>query len=77
MSEIERRVDKLGRVVLPIRYRERLGLTENSKVNIYLNEDNILITPTEEKCIMCGSKEKLNRDLSLCSCCIEKIKTEA
>jgi transcriptional pleiotropic regulator of transition state genes len=77
MSGIERRVDKLGRVVLPIRYRERLGLKENSKVNIHLSDDSIFITPAEEKCIMCGSKEKIHSELCLCSRCIEKVKTKA
>ena len=76
MSGIERRVDKLGRVVLPIGYRERLGLTENSKVNISMENESISITPIGEKCVMCGSKEEINQSLCLCIRCIERVKAE-
>ena len=76
MSGIERKIDKLGRVVLPIGYREHLGLTENSKVNISMENEAILITPVGEKCVMCGSKENINQSLSLCSRCIERVKAE-
>ena len=77
MSGVERRVDKLGRVVIPIGYRERLGLTENSKVNISLDDEIISITPVKEKCVMCGSEEQVNHSLCLCHNCIERVKTEA
>ena len=76
MSGIERRVDKLGRVVLPIGYREHLGLTENSRVNISMENEAILISPVGEKCVMCGSKEEINKSLSLCPHCIERVKSE-
>ena len=76
MSGIERRVDKLGRVVLPIGYREHLGLTENSRVNISMENEAILISPVGEKCVMCGSKEEINKSLSLCPHCIERVKAE-
>ena len=76
MSGIERKVDKLGRVVLPVGYREHLGLAENSKVNISMENEAILITPVGEKCVMCGSKEEINKSLSLCPHCIERVKAE-
>ena len=77
MSGVERRIDKLGRVVLPIGYRERLGLIENSKVNISLDDDIISITPVKEKCVICGCEEKINHFLCLCYNCIERVKSEA
>ena len=47
MSGIERQIDKLGRVVLPISFRRRLALTENSKVRISLDDNAIIITPSK------------------------------
>lgn len=74
MSSIERRIDKLGRVVLPISYRERLKLSDNSKVRIWMDETSIIITPSELCCSLCGSKLRLHKDVSLCFDCINKIK---
>ena len=74
MSGIERKIDKLGRLVLPISYREALGLTENSKVTVHLDNGVISIIPTEEECLLCGKNENLNRALHICESCIEKVK---
>lgn len=76
MNGIERQIDKLGRIVLPIGYRKRLGLHENSKVTVSICGDVISITPSEDKCILCGRKDQYNRSLRLCSDCIDKIKNE-
>lgn len=74
MSAIERRVDKLGRIVLPISYRQRLNLTENSRVNISMDSNMIIITPKYAYCALCGSNMNLHRNLPVCSDCIKVIK---
>lgn len=76
MCGIERRIDKLGRVVLPISYRNKLGLCENTKVTLSLVDDKIIITPANDRCLMCGNKENINKFFGLCRGCIEKIKKE-
>ena len=75
MSGVKRKVDRLGRLVLPKSYRDALGLSENSKVCVSLNDGVISITPTDEKCAMCGNKENLHQVLRLCASCIEKVKS--
>lgn len=77
MSGVERKIDKLGRIVLPIEYRKRLCLIENSKVTVSINNDIIFITPSEQKCLICGSLSHLSKTLPLCLNCINKIKNEA
>ena len=74
MSGIERKVDKLGRIVLPIGYRDRLGLSENSKVSVSISGNELIITPLEKKCAICGKKEDLHTSLPICSYCAEMIK---
>ena len=38
MSGVKRKIDKLGRLVLPKSYREALGIDENSSVVVSLDE---------------------------------------
>ncbi|MBQ8321170.1 MAG: AbrB/MazE/SpoVT family DNA-binding domain-containing protein [Clostridia bacterium] len=71
---IEREVDKLGRVVLPINFRKRLGIERNSRVLISMDEETVLIKAYESLCAMCKKPGELNSDLGLCPSCIEKVK---
>ena len=74
MSNIEKRIDKLGRMVLPATFRKKLGLETNSKVLLYLEDQAIWLTPAEEYCALCGSGTDIDQELRLCSTCITKIK---
>lgn len=76
MNGIEREIDKLGRIVLPIGYRKRLGLTENSKVTVSIKNDMICIIPAEIKCLICNSNRNVNLNLKICFDCIKRIKEE-
>ena len=75
MSGIERQIDKLWRVVLPISFRRRLALTENSKVRISLDDNAIIITPSKNCCALCGADSNPHSDIQLCDVCIEKVKS--
>lgn len=72
---IEREVDKLGRIVLPMNFRKRLGIERNSKVLISMEEEGVLIKASGSICPMCKEKEELNSELGLCCKCIERVKT--
>ena len=74
MSGIEKSVDELGRIVLPIKFRKKLGLQNKSKVIISLNDNSIFITPTEACCAVCGGYVDVNLKLRLCRKCIKKVK---
>ena len=74
MSKIEKRVDKLGRVVLPATFRRKLGLETNAKVLLYLEDNAVWLTPAQSCCALCGANTNVNCDLRLCSDCIAKVK---
>lgn len=74
MNGTERRIDALGRIVLPANIRNKLGLKTNSKVFICLNDDAILITSAEKHCALCGHNIDVGKELRLCADCIEKVK---
>ena len=74
MKGIKRQIDRLGRVVIPISYRKFLNLSENSNVNIYLEDNTIVITPSDKRCSLCGDTSHLHQEISLCEKFIESIK---
>ena len=69
-----RYLDPQGRVILPSHIRKSLNLTTGSVLEVNLEDDGtIRITPTEERCVVCGSavKEKYIRphDRLICEDC--------
>ena len=74
MKGIERQIDKLGRVVLPISFRRHLNLSENSRVHISLDHDTIIITQAKKQCALCGTDLELHSEIQLCDGCIKRVK---
>lgn len=54
---IVRKVDELGRVVLPIELRRTLGIDEKDALEIYVDSEKIILKKYEPACIFCGSAE--------------------
>lgn len=52
---IVRRVDELGRIVLPIELRRTLGIAERDPLEIYVDGDAIVIKKYQSVCVFCGS----------------------
>ena len=77
MSVIEKEVDSLGRVVIPIEYRKKLGIEKNSIVLIGLENGFIKIAPQRSTCAICGSRVSHECGIRLCNMCIRKVKSIA
>ena len=56
---IVRRVDELGRVVIPIELRNKFGITEKDPMEIYVDGSSIILKKYEPNCIFCGRSKKL------------------
>lgn len=56
---IIRRVDELGRVVIPIELRNKFGITEKDPMEIYVDGTSIILKKYEPNCIFCSSSKKL------------------
>ena len=56
---IIRKVDDLGRIVLPIELRRTLDIAERDELEIYMENDRIILQKYEPACIFCGSGAKL------------------
>ena len=72
---IIRRVDELGRVVLPIELRNKFGITEKDPMEIYVDGSLIILKKYEPNCIFCGSSKKLvdYQGKMICEKCSQKI----
>jgi len=52
---IVRKVDELGRVVIPIELRRTLGIEEKDALEIYVDHEKIILKKYEPACIFCGN----------------------
>lgn len=69
---IVRKVDELGRVVIPIELRRTLGISEKDALEIYVDGERIILKKYEPACIFCGNAEKVThfRGKIICSDCL-------
>ncbi len=74
---IVRKVDDLGRIVLPIELRRTLDIAERDELEIYLEDDKVVMHKYEPSCVFCASTRNLTeyRGKSVCSQCIQAMKT--
>ena len=75
---IVRKVDELGRIVLPIELRRTLDISERDSLEIYVDEETIILKKHQPACIFCDSaKEIINfQAKNICSACIQKLKDQ-
>lgn len=73
---IVRRVDELGRIVLPIEMRRTLNIGEKDSLEIYVDGDSIILRKYQAACVFCESTKKIvnYRGKNVCPDCIAKLK---
>ena len=73
---IVRRVDELGRVVLPIELRRTFGIEEKDALEIYVDDDSIVLRKFAPACVFCGSTDDVvtYKGKTVCRGCVEELK---
>ncbi len=73
---IVRKVDDLGRVVLPVELRRNLGIDIKDPLEIYVDGDQVILKKYEPTCIFCGEAKAVKNysGKNICPSCIKKIK---
>ena len=73
---IVRRVDGLGRIVLPIELRRVFDLDISDNVEIYTEDDKIILKKFHRSCIFCDSPEDIveYKGKTVCSKCMEDLR---
>lgn len=77
---VMRKVDQLGRVVIPKELRTVLGIEDNKDLlEIYVEGDKIILKKFVAGCAFCGKEGVLSsfKDKMICSDCIKEIKETA
>lgn len=73
---IVRKVDELGRIVVPIEMRRTLDIAERDSLEIYAEGDSIILKKYHPACIFCeNTKDIVNfMGKNVCLECINKLK---
>ena len=73
---IVRKIDELGRIVLPKELRRTLGLNDRESVEIYVDQDAIILKKFKSTCVLCGDNEDLLdfKGKSSCQKCMDELK---
>ena len=74
---IVRKVDELGRIVLPIELRRTLGIEIKDPIEIYVDGDYIVLKKYEPACIFCGNAKDVHgiHGKNICRTCLEELKS--
>lgn len=73
---IIRKVDELGRIVIPIELRRVLDIEERDELEIFMENDRIVLQKYEPSCVFCSSALGLvsYRGKNVCQDCIRSMK---
>lgn len=72
---IVRKIDELGRVVLPMELRNKLKIKEKDPMEIYVDGSSIILKKFENTCTFCGSTKNLitYKDKLICDKCVQSM----
>ncbi len=73
---IVRKVDELGRIVLPIELRRTLDIAEKDALEIYVDGNTIILKKYEPSCIFCGNSTDVFtfKGRNICPKCMGELK---
>ena len=74
---IVRKVDELGRIVMPIELRRTLDIEEKDALEIYVEDDSIILRKYQQSCVFCdGTRDLVSyKGRNVCADCIAKLRS--
>ncbi len=75
---IVRKVDELGRIVLPMEIRRVLDINIKDSIEIFTDDDSIVLRKYHPACIFCGDADEVVffEGKRVCHICLAKIKSQ-
>lgn len=71
---IVRKVDELGRIVLPVELRRTLGIEDKDALEIYATADSIVLKKYERGCMFCGTMNpQVFKGKLVCKSCMQEM----
>ena len=70
-----RKVDELGRIVIPIELRRSLGIAIRDALEIYVDGPCIMLKKNQPICVFCGNTENIQpyKGRAICGACKEDL----
>jgi transcriptional pleiotropic regulator of transition state genes len=56
---VVRRVDELGRIVIPVEIRKRFGIAVRDPLEIGVRGESIVLSKPHDSCVFCGRNDRL------------------
>lgn len=74
---IVRRIDSLGRFVLPIELRRTLNIDDNDSMEIFVEDSTIVLRKYQPACIFCGNARDIvaYKGKNVCANCARELGT--
>lgn len=74
---VVRKIDELGRIVLPSELRKVFGIREGDQLDISVQGEQIILQKRQDACLFCGSEEPTIdfRDRKVCETCAGELGT--
>ncbi|MCI7691963.1 MAG: AbrB/MazE/SpoVT family DNA-binding domain-containing protein [Oscillospiraceae bacterium] len=72
---IVRKVDELGRIVIPIELRRNLDIDEKDSLEIYVEDDHIILKKYSPACAFCSNAGEITnfKGKNICKSCLAEI----
>jgi transcriptional pleiotropic regulator of transition state genes len=72
---VNRTLDKLGRVVLPMSMRKALGIQVGDDLDVTMEGERIILQKCRNGCVFCDSTERLVlfNGRKVCGACVESL----
>ncbi len=75
---IVRKIDSLGRFVIPIELRNVLDISTSDSIEIFTDDDKIILKKYQPACLFCGNADDITyfKGKLICKHCLEELKNE-
>ena len=72
---IVRKIDDLGRIVLPIELRRTLEVSERDPLEIFIEDNTIILKKYQPACIFCGESSEITtfKGKNICASCLREL----
>lgn len=73
---IVRRIDSLGRIVIPVELRRSLGINVHDPLSMRLEGESIVVERSHASCAICGAEGEMAsvKDRPVCAECVGAVK---
>lgn len=71
-----RKIDELGRIVLPMEIRNTMGIQKGDALEIFVEDNKIILTKYKQTCVFCDSDSNVLyfKGKLICQDCLEKLR---